>query len=77
MAITNDDDLMLRSGYIEVSTTRKVPICLVLDVSKSMEYCDGSTFTKIELLNEFYNGCLRFFRSDKRAKAMRWLISAL
>jgi uncharacterized protein YegL len=35
-----------------------------------MECRDGSTLTKIELLNDFYNGCLSFFRSDKRAKAM-------
>ncbi len=70
MAMINDDDLMSRFDDVEVSTTRKVPICLVLDVSKSMEYRDGSTLTKIELLNEFYNGCLRFMRSDKRAKVM-------
>lgn len=70
MNTANNDDLMSRFDDVEEITTRKVPICLVLDVSKSMEYRDGSTLTKIELLNEFYNGIISFFRLDKRAKAM-------
>jgi uncharacterized protein YegL len=70
MNTANDDDLMSRFDDVEVSTFRKVPICLVLDVSKSMECRDGSTLTKIELLNEFYNGFISFVRLDKRAKEM-------
>ncbi len=66
----NDVDLMSQFDDIEVSSTRKVPICLVLDVSKSMENRDGSTLTKIEILNEFYQGSLSLFRLDKRFKAM-------
>ncbi len=66
----NDDDLMSRFNDLELIKTRKVPICLVLDISGSMAFRDGATLTKIELLNEFYKGFFSYVRSDRRAKAM-------
>jgi len=70
MAMVNDDDLMSRFDKIEVSTTRKVPICLVLDVSGSMGDRDGTRLTKIEELNKNYRDFLNFVKTDKRANAI-------
>jgi uncharacterized protein YegL len=70
MAMINDDDLMSRFDDVEVSTTRKVPICLVLDVSGSMGDRDGTRLTKIEELNKNYKDFLNFVRADKRARAI-------
>lgn len=70
MAMVNDDDLMSRFDDVEVSTTRKVPICLVLDISGSMGDRDGTRLTKIEELNKNYKDFLNFVRTDKRARAI-------
>ncbi len=70
MAMVNDDELMSRFDDIEVSTTRKVPICLVLDISGSMGDRDGTRLTKIEELNKNYKDFLNFVRTDKRAGAI-------
>jgi uncharacterized protein YegL len=70
MAIQNNDDLMSRFDDLDVSNTRKVPICLVLDVSGSMGDRDGTRLTKIEELNKNYEDFVSFVRTNSRARAM-------
>jgi uncharacterized protein YegL len=68
--MTNNDDLMSRFDSNEVSNTRKVPICLVLDVSGSMGDRDGTRLTKIEELSKNYKDFLTFVRTNSKARAM-------
>jgi uncharacterized protein YegL len=68
--MTNNDDLMSRFDSNEVSNTRKVPICLVLDVSGSMGDHDGTKLTKIEELSKNYKDFLTFVRTNSKARAM-------
>lgn len=70
MNMSNNDDLMSRFDDSEISTTRKVPICLVLDISGSMGDRDGTRLTKIEELNKNYKDFLAFVRTNPKARAM-------
>lgn len=54
-----------KNGDVKVS--RKVPICLLLDVSGSMSDRDGSTKTKIEEVHDNLITFLDYVRSDTRA----------
>jgi uncharacterized protein YegL len=64
------DDLMNSFNDIDVSTTRKVPICLVLDISGSMGERDGTKLTKIEELNKNVREFIQFVRSNAKARAI-------
>lgn len=51
----------------DVKIERKVPICLLLDVSGSMCNYDGSNKTKIEEINDNVKTFLEFVKNDPRA----------
>ena len=51
----------------DVKIERKVPICLLLDVSGSMSNCDGSNKPKIEEINDNVKTFLEFVKNDQRA----------
>jgi uncharacterized protein YegL len=70
MPNTNNDDLMSRFDDLQISNSRKVPICLVLDVSGSMGDRDGTRLTKIEELNKNYREFISFVRKDANARAI-------
>lgn len=61
------DDLFANWRNGDVKVSRKVPICLLLDVSGSMDERDGSTKRKIDELNDNLITFLNFVRSDTRA----------
>lgn len=48
-------------------STRKVPICLVLDCSGSMRYPDGTRLPKIDELNQNIDAFLEYVRNDPKA----------
>ena len=64
------DDLMNSFNDFDVSTTRKVPICLVLDISGSMGERDGTRLTKIEELNKNVRDFIQFVRNNAKARAI-------
>jgi uncharacterized protein YegL len=70
MAIQNNEDLMSRFDDLDVSNTRKVPICLVLDVSGSMGDRDNTRLTKIEELNKNFKDFITFVRTNPKARSM-------
>jgi uncharacterized protein YegL len=49
------------------SSSRKVPICLVLDCSGSMRYPDGTRLPKIDELNNNIDAFLDYVRNDPKA----------
>ena len=49
------------------SSTRKVPICLVLDCSGSMRFPDGTRLPKIDELNLNIDAFLEYVRNDPKA----------
>lgn len=61
------DDLFANWKNGDIKVTRKVPICLLLDVSGSMSEKDGSAKTKIEEVHDNLVTFLDFVRSDSRA----------
>lgn len=67
---TNDDDLLsgFSNGDFEIKVTRKVPVCLVLDVSGSMTDSIGWNRSKIDELNKHYSEFLHFVRKDDKAR---------
>ena len=67
---TSDDDLLsgFNNGDFEVNVSRKVPVCLVLDVSGSMTDSIGWNRSKIDELNKHYSEFLKFIRTDHRAR---------
>ena len=62
------DELFSNWNNGDVKITRKVPICLCIDVSGSMSQVDGSTMSKIEEVNKYVNVFLDYVRSDERAR---------
>ncbi|MBQ8358051.1 MAG: VWA domain-containing protein [Clostridia bacterium] len=48
-------------------SSRKVPICLVLDCSGSMRYADGTKLPKIDELNLNIDAFLEYVRNDPKA----------
>ena len=48
-------------------SSRKVPICLVLDCSGSMRYADGTKRPKIDELNYNIDAFLEYVRNDPKA----------
>ena len=61
------DDLFSNWKNGDIKVTRKVPICLLLDVSSSMSDKDGSQKTKIEEMNDNLVTFLDYVRNDARA----------
>lgn len=51
----------------DIKIERKVPICLLLDVSGSMSNIDGGSKPKIEEINDNVKTFLEFVRNDARA----------
>ena len=65
----NDDFLKAFSnGDFEVKVSRKVPVCLVLDVSGSMGDRISFNHSKIDELNKQYVDFLTFVRKDPKAR---------
>ena len=62
------DELFANWDNGDVKITRKVPICLCIDVSGSMSNVDGSNMSKIEEVNKYVNVFLDYVRNDERAK---------
>jgi uncharacterized protein YegL len=62
------DELFSNWNNDDVKITRKVPICLCIDVSGSMNERDGSTLAKIDEVNKYVNVFLDYVRNDERAK---------
>lgn len=54
-------------GAPAAGSTRKVPICLVLDCSGSMRYPDGTRLAKIDELNNNIDAFLDHVRNDPKA----------
>lgn len=54
-------------GTPAAGSTRKVPICLVLDCSGSMRYPDGTRLAKIDELNNNIDAFLDYVRNDPKA----------
>ncbi len=50
-----------------IKTSRKVPMCLLVDTSGSMQNKDGSTKPKIEELNNNMQGLIDYIRNDSKA----------
>ncbi len=68
MADFLDDDMNLGDwSSLEINSSRKVPICLVLDRSGSMQECDGSTKSKMQELNVNMKIFLDYVRGNKKA----------
>jgi uncharacterized protein YegL len=66
----SDDDLLkgFSNGDFDVKVSRKVPVCLVLDVSGSMGDQIGWNHSKIDELNKHYSSFLSFVRKDVKAR---------
>ena len=52
---------------LDINVARRVPICLVLDRSGSMDEKDGSSLTKIEELNKNLKNFLDYVRGNAKA----------
>jgi uncharacterized protein YegL len=50
-----------------IKTSRKVPMCLLVDTSGSMSNKDGSTKPKIDELNNNMKGLIDYIRNDSKA----------
>jgi uncharacterized protein YegL len=70
MYSNNNDDFQkaFSNGDFEVKVSRKVPVCLVLDVSGSMGDRISFNHSKIDELNKQYLDFLTFVRKDPRAR---------
>ena len=68
MADYMDDEVNFGDwSSLDINVARRVPICLVLDRSGSMDEKDGSSLTKIEELNKNLKNFLDYVRGNAKA----------